>query len=229
MSEKKQNGVAAFFKRNLYYLIVGFSLLVIAAVIAVVVWQKNNQPIQTGGKPESIAESTREPESTGGSDKPTDKPEDPDDKPNQDDPADTKIMFILPVENGSVLKSFTSSTVVFNSTLGVYTGHMGIDFAADEGAEVRCVYDGKIESITTSYLQGTTITVDHGNGLKSVYNSIEAKEGLTEGQSLKKGDVIGGVSTTNRQEYKDGPHLHFETTLNGKKGDPLTYLMLEDK
>ena len=174
-------------------------------------------------------QSTREPESTSESDKPTEKPEDPDDKPAQDDPADTKIVFLLPVENGSVLKSFTSSTVVFNSTLGVYTGHMGIDFAAEEGTEVRCVYDGKIESIVTSYLQGTTITVDHGNGLKSVYNSIEAKEGIAEGQELKKGDVIGGVSTTNRQEYKDGPHLHFETTLNGKKVDPLTYLMLEDK
>ena len=59
MSEKKQNGVAAFIKRNLYYLIVGFSLLVIAAVIAVVVWQKNNPPIRTGGKPESVAEHER--------------------------------------------------------------------------------------------------------------------------------------------------------------------------
>lgn len=225
MSEKKKKGVVLFFQRNLYYFIVGISLLVIAAVIAVVVWQKNIRPVETGGTKvqESVAESTSEPEST--SEKPVDKP---DDKPD-DNPADTKIVFLVPVTNGTVLKSFTSSTVVFNSTLGVYTGHMGIDFGAAEGADVLCAYDGTIESITTSYLQGTTVTVDHGNGLKSVYNSIEAAEGLAEGQSVKKGAVIGSVSTTNRQEYKDGPHLHFETLLNGEKVDPLTYLMLDEK
>lgn len=115
--------------------------------------------------------------------------------------------------------------MVFNKTLGIYTGHMGIDFAADAGTNVVAVYDGTIESVTTSYLQGTTVTIDHGNGLKSVYNSIEAAENLTEGKAVKKGDVIGAVSDNNRQEYKDGAHLHFEVIENGEKIDPETYLL----
>ena len=106
---------------------------------------------------------------------------------------------------------------------------MGIDFAADAGTAVVAAYDGTIESIVTSYLQGTTITIDHGNGLKSIYNSIDADENLSEGKKVKKGDKIGEVSDNNRQEYKDGPHLHFEVVENGKKVDPETYLLTSEK
>ena len=118
---------------------------------------------------------------------------------------------------------------MFNQTLGVYTGHMGIDFGAEAGAQVVAVYDGTIESITTSYLQGTTITVNHGNGLKTVYNSIDAIESLSEGDSVVKGEVIGSVSDNNRQEYKDGPHLHFEVLKDEVKIDPNEYIMLAEK
>ena len=73
------------------------------------------------------------------------------------------------------------------------------------------------------------MTIDHGNGLKSIYNSIEALDTLEEGQSVVAGQAIGTVSDNNRQEYKDGPHLHFEVTLNGERVDPDEYLMLAEK
>lgn len=246
MSEKKnKNTFAYFIKKNLYYLVIGISLLIIAAVITVVL-VTNKKPIE-GNKPDStpgieseIPSNTDEPKTpddskdnpdkTGESDKPTEP-----DKPSGGDedesgkPTDNKIVFSLPVANSTVIKGYTSSTVVFNKTLGVYTGHMGIDFAAEAGSVVVAVYDGTIESITTSYLQGTTITINHGNGLKTIYNSVEAAEDLAEGQNVKKGDAIATVSDNNRQEYKDGAHLHFEVIENGKKIDPETYLLSAEK
>lgn len=153
-----------------------------------------------------------------------DKPDKPDEPDKPDKPTESKIVFTLPVADARYDKGFTHSTVVFNKTLGVYTGHTGIDMSAEAGAKVVCAYDGTIESVTTTYLQGTTVTVDHGNGLKTVYNSVEAKEGLKAGQSLKAGDEIGAVSDNNRQEYKDGAHLHFEVIKDGVKVDPEEYL-----
>ncbi|MBO5926497.1 MAG: M23 family metallopeptidase, partial [Clostridia bacterium] len=90
-------------------------------------------------------------------------------------------------------------------------------------------YQGVIEEITTGKLEGTTVTIDHGNGLKSVYNSIEINEDLAVGQSVDKGESIGVISTNNRLEYKDGPHLHFEVLENGEKVDPFKYLLTEEK
>ena len=140
-----------------------------------------------------------------------------------EEPKDTEIIFNMPVQNATFGKKYTHDTIVFNKTLGVYTGHTGLDISAEEGSKVVCVYDGVVESVTTSYLQGTTVTIDHGNGLKTVYNSIEAKEGLAAGQALKAGDEIGAVSDNNRQEYKDGAHLHFEVLKDGSKVDPEEY------
>ena len=238
MSEKKNNkSLLNFIRKNLYYLVIGVSLVIIATVIAIVLFTtKPNQAITPNEsyieseKPSNAGEKNSEKtsEKTNESGKESDNPK-PDNAGKSDKPAVNKIVFTLPVATSTVIKSYTSSTVVFNKTLGVYTGHMGIDFAADAGTAVVAAYDGTIESIVTSYLQGTTITIDHGNGLKSIYNSIDADENLSEGKKVKKGDKIGEVSDNNRQEYKDGPHLHFEVVENGKKIDPETYLLTSEK
>ena len=225
MSEKKTVSVLNFVKKNFYYLLIGGSLIVIATVIAVVLATRKNNLGQAGilpMLPDSTVESV--PESFESSPEESTPEESVPDKP-----ASTQIVFTMPVENSTVTKEFTSSTVVYNQKLGVYTGHMGVDFSAEAGSNVVAVYDGKIESITTSYLQGTTIVINHGNGLKSLYNSLDALETLEEGQSVSKGEVIGYVSDNNRQEYKDGPHLHFEVTKDGKWIDPDEYLMMAEK
>lgn len=224
MSDKKNSRILGFVKNNLYYLLIGVALITIITVTAVVIATSKSSPSAT--KPSEPPTSAEEPDKPDVPDKP-DEPDNPDkpDKPDKpDEPADTKIIFTVPVANAAYDKTFTHASVVYNKTLGVYTGHTGIDMSAEAGTKVVCAYAGTVESITTTYLQGTTVTIDHGNGLKTVYNSIDAKEGLAAGQTLKAGDEIGAVSDNNRQEYKDGAHLHFEVIKDGVKVDPEEYL-----
>jgi murein DD-endopeptidase MepM/ murein hydrolase activator NlpD len=230
MSEKNTTPVLNFVKKNFYYLLIGISLIVIATVIAIILATNQNSLGQSGLTPNTPSESViqNKPESIVES-MPEQEPSSKEEESQPDKPTSTQIIFALPVANSTVTKSYTSSTVDYNQTLGVYTGHMGIDFSAEAGSNVVAVWDGKIESITTSYLKGTTIVIDHGNGLKSIYNSLDSLETLAEGQSVNKGEVIGYVSDNNRQEYKDGPHLHFEVTLNGEWIDPDEYLMMTEK
>ncbi|MBQ8319802.1 MAG: M23 family metallopeptidase [Clostridia bacterium] len=118
----------------------------------------------------------------------------------------------------------------YNQTLNCYYHHDGVDFVADAGVEVLAVEAGVIESIYSGdLLSGTEIVVDHGNGVKTLYRFVEAKEGLQVGDSVKKGDVIATVAEANGDEYKDGAHLHFEVWENGKATDPAVYLPLEEK
>ncbi len=139
----------------------------------------------------------------------------------------SKVVFTMPVENGIISKEYTDNTVVFNPTLGVYSSHLAIDITGAEGASVLCAYAGVVERIETSYMLGTVVTIYHGGGLKTVYSSLEIAENLSVGQILEAGDVLGIISTTNRQEYKEGAHLHFETYLDGVKVDPTDFLVLE--
>ena len=178
---------------------------------------------QSGGGSASARNSTSQKPSSSVPDKTSTEPE------PEPQPTAKEVYFIMPVENGTCIKDFTEASVVYNKTLGIYTGHMGMDITGESGARVLCVYDGEVVSITSSYLQGTTVTVSHGNGLKTVYNSVEVDENLSVGDKLKQGDVIGVISENNRQEYKDGAHLHFEVEENGAKVSPTKYFNGYDK
>lgn len=135
--------------------------------------------------------------------------------------------FIAPLAAVSVANEYG---FYYNRTLNNYYEHMGVDFTAAAGTEVYAVASGKIESVYSGdVLLGTQIVVDHGNGLKSVYRFVTAKEGLKAGDEVKQGDVIATVAEANGSEYKDGAHLHFEVLENDANVDPSVYLTLEEK
>lgn len=236
--EAKKTKKQGFFKRNAYYFIVAFVLLA-AISVSVALLVTGNDPIQSVDKPASSGGLGDEGnngsgggaiedngEGGGGN---TDKPTDNIGDGEADKPTEKPISFLMPVEGATVIQDYTAASVAYNPTLNIYTGHLAIDFAAAEGTNAVAVYDGVVESVKTSYLTGTSVTIDHGNGLKTVYNSIEPLETLAEGDSVKQGDVLGTVSTNNKQEYKSGPHLHFEVYENDKKIDPSKYLSITQK
>lgn len=117
-----------------------------------------------------------------------------------------------------------------NQTLGYYGHHDGVDFKAEVGENVFAVLDGTVESIYKGdAVTGTEITLDHGDGLKTVYRFVTEAEGLKAGDSVLKGQQIATVAEADGGEYKDGAHLHFEVLEQGVSVDPAGYLPMEEK
>ena len=136
--------------------------------------------------------------------------------PGPDEPTDTEIVFSMPVANATVK---TTYSFWYNSTLNKYCLHTGIDFAAEAGTKVCAAYGGKI-------------VIDHGDGLKTVYSSIDVNSSMKVGASVSAGDQIGTVSATTDvmgKEYNEGSHLHFETMENDQFINPTAYLDIEEK
>ena len=213
---KNSNGkFTLFLRKNALWLILSFCILAIGLSVTLMLVTGNNAPDHQIEKPVDPDDN---------------KPEDPDDnKPEDPDkPVVTEIVFIMPVENATSIGEY-SETMVFNSTLSRYSVHLGTDFFAEEGTDVLAVYDGTVERVTNDLLKGYTVVIDHGNGLKTVYNSLADGDAVKTGQTVKQGDVIGQVSVTNRQEYKSGAHLHFEVMENDEIIDPAEYLVFDEK
>ena len=126
----------------------------------------------------------------------------------------------------------TAYTFWYNSTLNRYNLHTGVDFKADAGTQVTAAYAGTVESITDTLLEGGKVVIDHGNGLKTEYASIDVSASLREGDTVERGDAIGTVSAAADamgNEYNEGAHLHFEVTQDGESIYPVTYLDLSEK
>lgn len=221
---RNSNGkIITFIRRNALYLVLAGCILAIGLSIAFMLFRENSVS-NSGNINDSPSIET-----------PNDKPEqeipdqptgNPDDTP--DAPVSVPVQFIMPVSSITGINEY-SELMVFNSTLGRYTSHLAMDFYSPEGTSVMAVYQGTIESIENTLLYGTTITIDHGNGLKTVYNSIADGDLVSVGQTVEKGQIIGSVSVTNRQEYKDGAHLHFQVIENGEIIDPAKYLEIAEK
>lgn len=100
--------------------------------------------------------------------------------------------------------------------------HAGIDWAAPTGTPVYAAAAGKISLAGDGRGYGNLVIIKHPGGLETRYahlNKFSAK-GKTGGL-VQAGDVIGYVGTTGAST---GPHLHFETRLNGKPINPIDLL-----
>ena len=98
--------------------------------------------------------------------------------------------------------------------------HTGLDMRGDPGDPVRVTANGTVSSAGPNGGYGKMIEVDHGNGLSTRYAHLSAID-VSVGQSMKIGQVIGKIGTTGRST---GPHLHYETRVDGDPVDPQKYL-----
>ncbi len=98
--------------------------------------------------------------------------------------------------------------------------HSGVDFRARHGREVIATAIGKVVFAGRKGGYGKMIEVDHGSGLRTRYAHL-SKIIVRVGWKVKGGHIIGKVGSTGRST---GPHLHYETLINGKAVDPLKYI-----
>ena len=159
-------------------------------------------------------------------DVPIDAPiDEPVDKPPLTDADVEPMKFGLPVANGSVIRESSLASLVYMPSLNMWKTHNGVDFAATENAPVLSIANGKVTDVQTTTLEGVVVTVDHGEGIVSVYKSL-ASASVKPGDEVKIGGEIGKAGTM-LTENSDGYHVHLEMTVNGELTDPLEYVDVE--
>jgi LysM repeat protein len=98
-----------------------------------------------------------------------------------------------------------------------WSGHLGIDIAAGEGAPIYAADSGVVVfSGWTLVGYGNMVMIDHGNGYQTLYGHMSSIVARC-GQSVSKGAIIGYAGATGNAT---GPHLHFEVRYEGGFVDP---------
>ncbi|MBQ9976755.1 MAG: M23 family metallopeptidase [Clostridia bacterium] len=138
------------------------------------------------------------------------------------------IVWSEPIIEGEVQKRFSDGELMYSETMNDYRTHNGIDVSAAEGTAVVSVADGYIKYVGIDPLWGRTISVDHGNGIVTVYKNLSETlpEGIEAGAFVEEGGVLGAVSTGALVEIGENSHLHFEVMSDGVYVDPIEVLSI---
>jgi murein DD-endopeptidase MepM/ murein hydrolase activator NlpD len=98
--------------------------------------------------------------------------------------------------------------------------HTGLDMRGEPGDPVRATANGTVTFAGWQGGYGKMVEIDHGNGVATRYGHLSSID--TEvGHTIKTGQIIGKVGTTGRST---GPHLHYETRIDGDAVDPQRFL-----
>ena len=130
--------------------------------------------------------------------------------------------FIVPVENSIITGVYGSQRILNGKPKWP---HYGLDFAADEGTEIKAMLNGTVTLAEPDlFYTGGTLIFDHGHGISTLY--MHMKEILVKkGQEVKQGDIIGTVGSTGRAT---GAHLDVRLNWFQTRLDPATVLNINN-
>ena len=138
----------------------------------------------------------------------------------------TGTEFAYPVPGFTTVT--TSFGEVYNLVDPAGSAHTGVDLAGAgiNGTPIYAIQDGLVvTSGYSNYGYGNYVIINHGECVDnnssyiSLYGHCSALV-AKEGETVKKGDLIGYVGTTGNST---GPHLHLEVRENGERVNPLIF------
>ncbi|MDF2158955.1 peptidoglycan DD-metalloendopeptidase family protein [Algoriphagus sp. CAU 1675] len=98
-----------------------------------------------------------------------------------------------------------------------YKAHLGTDYAAPRGTEIRSVGDGTVVEAGYSGGNGNYVKIKHNGTYTTQYlHMSKIGSGIKKGTRVRQGQVIGYVGSTG---LATGPHLCFRFWKNGKQED----------
>lgn len=129
-----------------------------------------------------------------------------------------KAYFTHPCPGMSYQSSYFGEV---RESIGDYTPHKGHDYAAAKGTPIYAAAAGKVLIAGYSNSAGYWVVINHGNGLVTKYMHMYSRPYVSAGQTVKKGQHIGGVGTTGQST---GNHLHFQVEEYGVPVNPSKYM-----
>ncbi len=136
-----------------------------------------------------------------------------------------RLEVVSPLQGESVAV-FSMDQLQYNETTGDWRTHDGVDITAPAGTNVSAACSGTVLSVREDDLMGYTVTVEHGNGYRSIYASLQPEIRVQEGDFVSAGEVLGAVGNSSLIESGQGAHLHFAVTKDGVPMDPKEFLSL---
>ncbi len=132
------------------------------------------------------------------------------------------VFYAYPIGN-KISREYSKGELVKNKTTDDWRTHNGVDINASKGDQVNAIADGTVSFVIHDDLWGTTVTIDHGNGITAKYCGLQKDSVIEPGTDVNANEKIGVLGEI-PIENADGIHLHFEMYKDGVTVSPSDYL-----
>lgn len=129
-------------------------------------------------------------------------------------------------EKAYVTNAYAMDNLIYSVTLDQYMVHCGVDIEAPADSQVLAVANGTVTAVYQDDRYGNSIEITHDNDFITIYSNLSAASMVEIGDTVKAGDIIGGVGTTGLFEAMEPAHLHLEMLKGGVYVDPMQYIHL---
>jgi murein DD-endopeptidase MepM/ murein hydrolase activator NlpD len=130
----------------------------------------------------------------------------------------TPVMGLLPSTSGYIWPICAPVTSEYGMRWGRL--HAGMDFGASSGSPIGASKAGRVIYAAYQSGYGNLTLIEHADGVVTAY-AHQTSMYVGVGQSVGQGERIGTVGSTGNST---GPHLHFETRVNGSAVNPRQFL-----
>ena len=125
--------------------------------------------------------------------------------------------FQIPIDS-EITSPFGAFRIINENT---ETRHTGWDVRAPVGTPIMAMGAGTVAFAGLMDIRGNHVIIDHGYGIYSGYSHLSQVH-VTRGQPITRGQIIGMTGNTGRS---NGPHLHWEVTVNEEWVDSVDFLL----
>lgn len=115
-------------------------------------------------------------------------------------------------------ESQENSLIYYENT---YIQSSGVSYSNGNTFDIVSILEGTVTEVKEDTILGNSITIEHNNGIVSVYQSI-SNITVKEGDKINAGFVIATSSTSNISTDLNN-HLYFELIIDGICVDPENY------
>jgi murein DD-endopeptidase MepM/ murein hydrolase activator NlpD len=98
--------------------------------------------------------------------------------------------------------------------------HTGLDFRGELGESIHATAAGTVTIAAWTGGYGKMVEINHGNGLATRYGHLSEID-VSVGDKIRIGQIVGKLGSTGRST---GPHLHYETRVDGEAVNPQKFL-----
>lgn len=125
--------------------------------------------------------------------------------------------------SGAVLISYSMDQTVFFSTLEQYKYNPALIIGGEVGETIAASAAGIVTNIEDTAQNGTTVTLDMGNGYSAIYGQLTDVP-LAAGDYVAAGETVGILNEPTKYYSVEGPNLYFGILKDGEPVDPMNFM-----